>query len=648
LLPDQVAQWLPKAANPEDFGLVFEPVRETALAASSGSTDFGQLFVAFSMFLIASAAILVGLLFQLGLERRSDEVGLLLASGFPLRTVRRLFFREGMVLAGLGGVLGLAGAAVYAWLMIEGLRTWWVGAVGSAFLRLHVSWLSLGTGLAASVAIVLFAIWRTVRRLGSVPVRALLAGGGPEREMPGAGPARSRGRIAGVVCVVLALVLMVAAVSGMVEETVPFFGSGALLLVASLAFLSASLRGESGAMVRGHGIRAVLRLGIRNGARHPGRSVLTAGLVACASFVIVAVAANRANPSHQQPRFDSGDGGFALMAESDLPIYHDLNSEAGRKEIGLSERQQALLKGVKIFPLRVRPGDDSSCLNLYRPREPRILGVPNKLIFRGGFGFEGGLPDECRRGCKLCREVPEPGVVPVFGDANTLQWILHLGIGDDLPIRAETGEEVRLRIAGRLKRSIFQGELLMWEPHFHRLFPSRSGYQVFLIETPPDRDASEVAAALEEGLAEYGFDAVRTADKLAEYLAVQNTYLSTFLTIGGLGLLLGTLGLGTVLLRNVLERRAELAMLRALGFRSRSLAVLVLAENGFLLVLGLLSGTVSALLAVSPHLLSGGADVPWVSLLLTLAAVLVVGMASGLAAAVSALRGPLLPALRGE
>jgi ABC-type antimicrobial peptide transport system permease subunit len=89
-------------------------------------------------------------------------------------------------------------------------------------------------------------------------------------------------------------------------------------------------------------------------------------------------------------------------------------------------------------------------------------------------------------------------------------------------------------------------------------------------------------------------------------------------------------------------------MLRALGFRSRSLAVLVLAENGFLLVLGLLSGTVSALLAVSPHLLSGGADVPWVSLLLTLAAVLVVGMASGLAAAVSALRGPLLPALRGE
>ena len=71
------------------------------------------------------------------------------------------------------------------------------------------------------------------------------------------------------------------------------------------------------------------------------------------------------------------------------------------------------------------------------------------------------------------------------------------------------------------------------------------------------------------------------------------------------------MGLAIVLLRGVWERRAELALLQALGFRSGQLAWLVLAENAFLLVLGLAAGTVSALLAVAPHLVGMGAQVLW-------------------------------------
>ena len=53
--------------------------------------------------------------------------------------------------------------------------------------------------------------------------------------------------------------------------------------------------------------------------------------------------------------------------------------------------------------------------------------------------------------------------------------------------------------------------------------------------------------------------------RLAAFNAVQNTYLSTFQVLGGLGLLLGSVGLGVVVLRNVLERRGELALLLAVG-----------------------------------------------------------------------------------
>ncbi|MDA2924137.1 ABC transporter permease, partial [Acidobacteria bacterium AH-259-L09] len=203
------------------------------------------------------------------------------------------------------------------------------------------------------------------------------------------------------------------------------------------------------------------------------------------------------------------------------------------------------------------------------------------------------------------------------------------------------------RLVALLRSSIFQSELLISEANFLKHFPSQSGYSYFLIEAPLEK-RQEMASLLESNLNRHGLDATSTAEVLASYLAVENTYLSTFQTLGGLGLLLGTLGLGIVLVRNVLERRGELATLRAFGFPRSKLAWMVLAENGFLLMLGLVLGTASALVAVAPHLAGGGAPIPWLSLSLTLLAVLVVGLAAGAAAVVAALRVPLLPALKAE
>ena len=76
-----------------------------------------------------------------------------------------------------------------------------------------------------------------------------------------------------------------------------------------------------------------------------------------------------------------------------------------------------------------------------------------------------------------------------------------------------------------------------------------------------------MSATIEDALVDFGADATGTAERLAEFHRVENTYLSTFQTLGGLGLLLGTVGLATVLLRNVLERRRELALLGAVGYR---------------------------------------------------------------------------------
>ena len=108
-----------KKLKPEDFGLVFEDVRAKALAASQGGTDFGGLFLGFSMFLIAGALMLVGLLWKLNLDKRASEIGLLFAAGFRVRTVRHLLLTEGLIVATFGAILGLVLAIGYGLLMLK-------------------------------------------------------------------------------------------------------------------------------------------------------------------------------------------------------------------------------------------------------------------------------------------------------------------------------------------------------------------------------------------------------------------------------------------------------------------------------------------------------------------------------------------------
>ncbi len=163
-----------------------------------------------------------------------------------------------------------------------------------------------------------------------------------------------------------------------------------------------------------------------------------------------------------------------------------------------------------------------------------------------------------------------------------------------------------------------------------------------------DERAAAVAKVLEDRLGDEGLDATDSRQVLAGYLAVQNTYLSTFQSLGALGLLLGTFGLATVQVRGVIERRGELALLRAAGFSRARLARMVLCEHAVLLLAGLVLGTVAALAAVVPHGALGNAQAPWGELTAWLAVVLAVGLASGWAALRAMARAPLIAALRGD
>ncbi|HEX6622507.1 MAG TPA: ABC transporter permease, partial [Pyrinomonadaceae bacterium] len=661
------------ALDPARAGLGVFAARAEGLRASQGATNFGEYFLYFSFFLVVSALLLAALFFRLGVEQRLREIGTLQAVGFPASRIRALFVGEGAALALAGSLLGLLGAYAYGWLVMHGLRTWWVGAVGTTALTLTVSPTSLVLGaLGGLVAALACVVW-TLRRLARTSTRSLLAGttseDGGKREKGEEGKREEASRAArfpfspfrlltfspaalAVVFGVVGLLLLGAAAGQVVGQVAGFFGGGSALLVALLCAQAAWLRRRAASPIRGSGWWPVSRLGVRNATHRPGRSVLCITLIAFAVFIIVAVDSFRKDDRAAALDRKSGSGGYALLAESMLPVVHDPNGEEGREALtlGTSAGEARELEGVRFERFRVRPGDDASCLNLYQPRNPKIVAPTDEFLGAGRFAFQSSLAEsseEKENPWLLLRREFADGAVPVIADANSLSYVLHLKLGEDFVLERE-GAPVRLRVVGALADSIFQSELLMAEANFKRLFPEQEGARMFLIDVPTAERAEAVAGTLEERLADFGFDVTRTGERLANFHRVENTFLSTFQTLGGLGLALGTLGLAAVLLRNVLERRRELALLRAVGYGKSHFALMVVAENALLLFCGLLTGTACALLAVAPVVASRGGQLPFASLGALLLAVVASGMVASLLATVAALRSPLLASLRAE
>jgi putative ABC transport system permease protein len=129
---------------------------------------------------------------------------------------------------------------------------------------------------------------------------------------------------------------------------------------------------------------------------------------------------------------------------------------------------------------------------------------------------------------------------------------------------------------------------------------------------------------------------------------VEDTYLSIFLVLGGLGLMLGCIGLGLIVARNLLERQGELAMLRAIGFSKHTLMRMVSYEHVCLLVAGLLAGLICAIVSVMPSIRAATGQLPFglltvLTLIIGFSGVFWVVISTGIA-----LRGAILTPLRNE
>jgi putative ABC transport system permease protein len=632
-----------KKFPPDLFGLRFRDVRAEAEKAGASGVDFSQLFLGLSFFLIVAALLLTGLLFALGAQDRASETGLLLAVGFTRKKIARLHLREGFLLVLLGSLLGTGGGVLYNHGVLAALATLWRGAVGTETIAAHVRLASLAIGAGSGMACGLAVLWVVLRRMTRRTVRAL--------QTDDEASIRKRKRWAWIALVLFASCL--AASLGVVFTQDPgrgraaagaFAGAGSLLLLSGLSLCGAAvLRLASGTE---SSTPRLWTLGIRRASRRPFRSLAVIAVLACGVFLVVAVGANRHDLRKETDDRASGTGGFAFFGETALPLFENPDSAEGRKETGLDDPE---LADARIVPLRLRDGDDASCLNLNRVPSPRILGVdPRALTERRAFTFTRTLPGiDPGEAWKALDEPLEDGAVPGVADENVIVWGLGKKVGDTLLYTDEAGREFPVRLVGALANSVFQGHVLISDAAFRERFPSVQGARVLLVDVAAAK-REQAKDGLLKGLEDRGLVLQDATARLAAFQTVENTYLDIFMLLGGLGLILGSAGLGVVVARNVLERRGELALLRAVGFHRHTLHRLVLWEHAFLFLAGFAVGVIAALLAVVPALSSPGASIPFATLGVLLGGLAASGLAWTTGAAWFALRGDLMPALRDE
>ncbi|MFG0255025.1 MAG: ABC transporter permease, partial [Rhodopirellula sp. JB053] len=640
----------------DELGWTPRAIRSEQLAASKGTTPFDGLFLALSMFVIMAAMMLIAILLRLGVLQRIDEFGTLLAVGFSPRRVMTLVMGETSVTASIGAIVGVIGGVGYAAFVLWALRSWWVGAVTVPFLRFHATPTSiLIGGICGWAASMATALW-TLRFLLRLNPAALLGG----RRMSLAGGTTKNGgvrRTGGSLRPWIITGLVVAAVAaamlgsqgGAQEAAGGFVGGGMLLLIASLMWIHSRLGTRSA-------VAPSLRtLATANARRNPLRSTLTIGLVATAAFLILSITAFRMSPTEE------GTGGFDLIAESGSPIARDLNDSVVREE--LLGRDAGVLDGATLVAFRMLAGDDASCNNLYQSARPTVLGVPDFASGVNGvsaeanplhrFGWASSEATEKEQTWSLLardgKGTPDDPI-PVVIDQNTAMWSLQMtgGIGQTKMFDYGAGKQLHFQVVGLLAGSVLQGKLLIGEANFEKAFPEESGYRYFLIRRGEQVAQEAIADAFESRLVDVGMDVQSANNVLAGLLAVQNTYLRTFQSLGALGLLLGTIGLAVSQLRSVLERRNELAVLQAVGFTHSRLAKLILGENFYLLLMGMACGVVTAIVAVLPYAWMTGNAVPIVEPMWILFGILVFGMLAGMIAVCRVMTLPLLDSLRAE
>jgi len=631
--------------NPKESGLKVQDVYTEGKTAAANSTDFGGLFLSLSFFIISAALLLSALLFSLHAQKRMAETAVLATIGFRKNQIIRILFSEATLVVIAGSLLGTLLGIFYNKFLLLGLNTLWQGAVNTSLLQMQLEPATLIIGFASGVITALLTLlvvlWRNLRKPLSVMVKGI--------DLPRPAENRLRKKISLSIAILFfgtasALILYLI-LTNQTEQSETFLSAGGLILVSCIALLHGSLLHVD--QKNRNTLPGFFTMILRNVSLKRRRTLTAIALLSIGTFSVIITGANRKTYYGSENTRQSGTGGFLFWAESTVPVLYDLNSPEGKEKYGLKD--ETALQDIRYLQMLRLEGNDASCLNLNQVTQPALLGVyPDYFDQQQSFSFlklEQSV-NEKHPWLSLDKQLAS-SIIPGFADQTVIQWGLRKKIGDTLFYKDESGRTLKVKLIGGLDNSVFQGNVLVSAELFRQYFPSAGGSKLMLIDGAFTK-RSEISGRLSYLFQDYGLSVTPASERLAQFNEVENTYLSVFMLLGGLGIILGTIGLGIVLLRNIAERKQEIALYQALGFSHSYITKLLFSENLFILLTGLGTGIIAAFAGILPSFFSPAFQLPTTFLLLLLMVILLNGVAWIYFPIKLSLRKTLLPSLRNE
>jgi ABC-type antimicrobial peptide transport system permease subunit len=641
---EQLASMILSKVAPSDIGIEVVNVREQGLRAAENAVNFTELFLSMSFFIIVAGILLAVMLYSLHFNRRRSETALLKGLGFSAKKILWLRFSESLFVIGSGSIVGTFLGLLYNRGLIAGLNTLWNDIVRTDVLMVNVEFNTLLISFLISIIVALLPLFVVTSR----QIKKSIAG---QLKEDGTGyhhrsPANNKAfLIPGVLLAFALLLVTYSIVTGAFNNALLYLSSATLVLVGSVGLFYILLRRPIGAS--DDTFPSIQSLAVKNLQRNPARSLSVIILLALGTFTIILTGSYRKTFHGTESHRSSGTGGYLLWAETSSPVVFDLNSEVGKNRLIVDSLQQ--LEEVQFLQFSRLEGDEASCLNLNQVQRPRLLAVdPQTFDSAGAFTIVERLPF-------ISEEHPWPGLNTTFNDSTfvayvdqtVLQYSLQKKLGDTLVYRNEYGKPLKLILAGALNNTIFQGNILVSGEVLRSQFPSLGGSKTILIDASVEKQAF-LTEVLSESLVDYGIEITTTSQRLANFYSVTNTYLSVFMALSGLGFIIGTIGLGIILLRNVNERRKELALLMAIGYSRNMIFKIVFTENFILLITGSLTGILAAVIGILPSLLSPAFDLEGTFLFILITGIFINGLIWIYFPLRSALRKPLIPDLRND
>ncbi len=603
-------------------------------------TDIFFLFGTFSI--IAGIVLAVNIFVMLGEERKS-EMGMSRAVGMKRGHLQRVFSYEGMVYAGAASLVGVFVGAGITYVIFYLLEDIFATFAGDVSLLRHFTFqtesliLAFSMGFLLTMGTIFFTVFRIsklniVRAIKEIPkppvskknrkVFYLASAGlviGALMTLLGIGIERLWLPVTGIAFVIIGFGTVI---RRWVGDRVAYTGVGVFLLIwwlvpldllgpfeeyssgLEMFILSGLFVVTAGVlimMLNGHiitsaiekmcrsekGFKAVVLSAISHPLKEKFRTAMTIFIFALIIFSITVMG--------------------MIVGLFDTNIETMIEDQSGGYEvIGMTPQDRTIddIEREIIENQNLSREDFNHIDSAYQARVPMrkeeeeergkgtVIGIDKNFVSNSTFGLSDHL-DEYDSVDEVWETVlSDPSLVITNAPMNNFgpPGGEEIELGSNVTFIDQEEEFQEKKVIGFTDQSVISGYFMSKDTM--EMEYNITSNSLFFFNVKEGVDADELAKDMNREFIGYGFQTIVLETILREGLSATYMFFDLFSGYMGLGLVVGIAGLGIISLRAVHERRLEIGMMRAIGFKRKMIRYAFLIENSFVTITGIVLGSV--------------------------------------------------------